>query len=412
MCLERGASAAAGEARVIATTAPARLLVLGAIVAVAFNLRLGVVSVGPVLDELMIDLSMSSTVAGVLASLPVLAFAAFGSLAPRLARRWGMYRLMQYAVVAVAAGLLLRVCTTSNSSFIALSALAVAGIGVCNVMMPAIVRLYAPGRVAATSALYTTAMAAGVTIASASTYPLMAGLGSWRPALGLWCAFAIVALAAWSRLPVLRGDRGARVVDSPAQPRMRMWRSSLAWAMAGFFGLQSLIFFSLIAWFVQIYRDHGVSAGYAGGLLGLLTLVAIPASFAFSRLASDTRSCRVAVIVLPALYLIGFAGIRFFPLGAAPLWAVLLGLAGGAFPLSLTLIGLRARTPAGAASLSGFTQGLGYLIAVLGPFAVGALYDWRHSWDVSLVLLAAIAVPMLGCGLVVSRPRFIEDGPN
>ena len=178
MGVERGVGTAEDAERVTWPAVPTRLLVLGAIVAVAFNLRLGVVSVGPVLDELMIDLRMSSTVAGILASLPVLAFAAFGSLAPRLARRWGMYRLMQYAVVGLAVGLLLRVFTTSAWSFIALSALAVAGIGVGNVMMPAIVRLYAPGRVASTSALYTTAMATGVTIASASTYPITASFGS------------------------------------------------------------------------------------------------------------------------------------------------------------------------------------------------------------------------------------------
>ena len=46
----------------------------------------------------------------------------------------------------------------------------------------------------------------------------------------------------------------------------------------------------------------------------------------------------------------------------------------------LTLIGLRARTPDGTAALSGFSQSSGYLLAALGPFAVGALHDATGSW--------------------------------
>ena len=46
----------------------------------------------------------------------------------------------------------------------------------------------------------------------------------------------------------------------------------------------------------------------------------------------------------------------------------------------LTLIGLRSRTPQGTAALSGFTQSLGYLMAVVGPFAVGALHDATGGW--------------------------------
>ena len=66
-----------------------RVLVVVGIVVLAFNLRPAAVSVGPVLDEITSGLSMSSTTAGVLTTLPVLAFAGFGALAPWLARVLG-----------------------------------------------------------------------------------------------------------------------------------------------------------------------------------------------------------------------------------------------------------------------------------------------------------------------------------
>ena len=67
-----------------------RLLVLVGIVVLAFNLRPAAVSVGPVLGELTAELGMSPTTAGVLTTLPVLAFAVFGALAPWLARVVGV----------------------------------------------------------------------------------------------------------------------------------------------------------------------------------------------------------------------------------------------------------------------------------------------------------------------------------
>ena len=71
------------------------------------------------------------------------------------------------------------------------------------------------------------------------------------------------------------------------------------------------------------------------------------------------------------------------------------------FPLILTLIGLRARTPAGTAALSGFTQSTGYLIAAIGPFGVGVLHDLSGGWTVPLLALLALCVPQLWLGLAV-----------
>ncbi len=66
-----------------------RVFALVALLLAAVNLRLAVTSVGPVLAEIRAGLGMSAAVAGLLTSLPVVCFAAFGFAAPRLARRFG-----------------------------------------------------------------------------------------------------------------------------------------------------------------------------------------------------------------------------------------------------------------------------------------------------------------------------------
>ena len=90
-------------------------------------------------------------------------------------------------------------------------------------------------------------------------------------------------------------------------------------------------------------------------------------------------------------------------------WAVLVGVGTTTFPLILTLIGLRAHTSAGTAALSGFTQSTGYLIAGIGPFAVGRAARRAGGWTVPLIVLLVLLVPQLFVGLAVARPAYIED---
>ena len=91
------------------------------------------------------------------------------------------------------------------------------------------------------------------------------------------------------------------------------------------------------------------------------------------------------------------------------LWMVLLGLGPGTFPLLLTLINLRTRTSAGAVSLSGFTQGVGYAIAAVGPLLVGVLYGATGRWELPFGLLFVTLGVLLAAGWVACRPVMLED---
>jgi CP family cyanate transporter-like MFS transporter len=110
-----------------------------------------------------------------------------------------------------------------------------------------------------------------------------------------------------------------------------------------------------------------------------------------------------------ACYPVGYVGLMIAPHALAPLWAVIVGVATVTFPLILTLIGLRARTPEGTAALSAFTQSTGYLIAAAGPFTVGVLHSATGGWTVPLVLLLVLAVPLFPLAAYVSRVRYVED---
>lgn len=376
------------------------------IVAVAFNLRPALVSIGPVLAELTTELGMSPTAAGLLTTLPALAFATFGVLAPGLAARMGVHRVTLLSLLAMVTGLALRARAESSASFLLLSVLALAGMAAANVLLPSLVKLHFPHRIGLLTSVYTTALALGLSLASVLTVPVSEAAGSWRAGIGVWALTALVAAAPWVLL--LRHDLALDRTRSTITLG-QVGRTGLGWAMALFFGLQSLQAYSIFGWFAQVYRDAGFSPATAGLLLGVITAVSIPLSFVMPSLTVRLRSPAPLICGLVLLYPIGYGGLILAPVAGAWAWAVLIGTATSVFPVALTLIGLRARTSAGTAALSGFTQGAGYVVASTGPFTVGLLHDLTDGWTVPLLALIALAVPQLVTGLLVSRRRYVED---
>jgi len=385
-----------------------KVLVVIGIVVLAFNLRPAAVSIGPVLDEITSGLGMSPTTAGVLTTLPVLAFATFGALAPWLARSVGAHRVTLISLAAVVVGLGARSRIDQIPGFLLLSLLALAGMATANVLLPSLVKLHFPNRVGLLTSIYSTALAVGLTSASALTVPISEQFGEdgWRWGLFAWALTALVAALPW--LALIRHDRSPEQIAHTVTLG-DVARTRLGWAMAVFFGLQSLQAYSIFGWFAQVYRDAGLSASTAGLLLGVITAMSIPLSFWVPAAAARRRNQSLLMIGLIACYPVGYLGLIFAPAAWPWLWAVAIGIGACTFPLILTLITLRSRTAAGTAALSGFTQSVGYLIAAIGPFGVGYLYDVTGGWTVPLGALMVLVIPQLAVGLFVARPSYIED---
>ncbi|HJR40374.1 MAG TPA: MFS transporter, partial [Nocardioidaceae bacterium] len=184
-----------------------KILVVVGIVVLAFNLRPAAVSVGPVLDELTSGLGMTPTTAGVLTTLPVLAFAAFGAIAPWLARRVGVHRVTLVSLAAVVVGLGVRSRVDSVPIFLLLSLLGLAGMATANVLLPSLIKLHFPHRVGLLTAIYSTALAMGLTAASVLTVPIALQFGAegWRWGLFAWAVTALVAALPW--IALIRHDR-------------------------------------------------------------------------------------------------------------------------------------------------------------------------------------------------------------
>ncbi|MCK1796547.1 MFS transporter [Streptomyces sp. XM4193] len=395
-----------------------RVLVAVGLVLVALNLRPAVSGLGPLLEEVRTGLGLSGAVLGVLTSVPALCFAVFGSLAPRLARRFGPLVVVVAAMGALAAGLALRALAGGTAVFLLTTALALAGIAVGNVLMPVVVKRWFPDRVGTMTGLYSTALAVGTSGAAALTVPLTQAVGgSWRFGLGVWALLALVAMLPFGAVLLLRRRREAAATGGAAvappgapAPAFRMSRSATAWALGVFFGLQATGAYVVIGWLAQIYRDSGLSASTAGALMAVAMGVSIPLSFVLPRVAAALSHQGPLAAVLALCGLGGYTGLILAPTSAPVLWALLLGVSNCAFPLVLTMIGMRSRTGVGVAKLSAFVQSTGYLIAIPGPLLVGVLHDASGSWNPPLLMMCGLLVVQLAVGVLAGRHRFVEDG--
>ncbi|MER5444022.1 CynX/NimT family MFS transporter [Streptomyces sp. NPDC002764] len=398
-----------------------RLLLIG-IVLTALNLRPAITSLGALLKEVRDGLGMSGSVAGLLTSVPPLCFAVFGVMAPRLARRFGPAAVVCAGMLAITTGLLIRPYAGGTAGFLAASALALMGIAVSNVLMPVIVKRWFPDRVGSMTGLYSMALALGTASAAAITVPMTDALGgSWQTGLAVWAALAGAAVLPW--IPFVRrreaapaeeptGRQHARVREPSyrdAVPALRITRSRTAWALAVFFGLQATAAYITMGWMAQIFRDAGVSAGTAGLLLAVTMVMGVPLAFVIPRVATRLPHQGPIVLALGVCGLAGYAGLYLAPAAGAWAWALLLGVSNCAFPLALTMVGMRARTGAGVAQLSAFAQSTGYLISIPGPLLVGVLYQHSGGWGLPIALMSGLMIPQMVVGVLAGRNRTVED---
>jgi CP family cyanate transporter-like MFS transporter len=320
-----------------------------------------VTSLGAVLGEVTRAWGFSGLLAGLLTALPVATFAVVGAAAPALSRRWGPERLVAAAMLAAAAGLTLRALTGSAVLFLAGSALALAGSAIGNVLMPTLVNRYFPERIGAMTALYTTALAVGMTGGAALTGPAERAFGGdWRVGLGVWAGLALVAAPPWL-------------------------------ALAGFAG-----------------RGAGSATRSASLSLALVSAMSVPMSIALPAIAGRRVDQRGLVVLTTVCYAGGYPGLLLAPAALGWLSAALLGAGNGAFPLAVTLIGLRTRRPEMTTALSGLVQSGGYLLAVVGPLLVGVLHQVSGGWRVPLPVVLGTLVPQLLSGLRAARPGTVE----
>jgi CP family cyanate transporter-like MFS transporter len=384
------------------------LLVGTAIVLTGFNLRTAVNSIGPVLEEIERGLGISSGLAGLITSMPLICFALIGFAGPPLAARFRDGHVLAAALLVMTAGLLLRVAVPNVWLFLLGTVLTMTGGALGNVLLPGLVKKWFPTRTGLLVGAYSTALATGGAVASVSTAPIAESMGAdgWRWGLGIWAVFALLAALPWLLVPRHPGSsRG-----SHTSVRLRaLGRSRLAWTMAVFFGVQAMEAYVIVGWTAQYLRDEGMSASAAGVLVGINALIVIPLNAVVPLGTVRQRLQRPMLVAFMACYLAGWTGLLLAPLTLTWLWVCLLGLGMGSFAMGLALFGLRGRTPESVSALSTVAQGWGYAMAAVGPLLVGLLRGVTGGYTGMFVLVYVGVGVLFASGWAICRERYVDD---
>lgn len=388
-----------------ARTRWAAILLGAALVLMAFNLRIAVTSVGPVLRAIISATGLSESGAAVLTMLPSFCFGLFGPLAPMLARRLGTEKALLVALVILAIGTGVRGLAAVPALF-AGQILASFSIGIVNVLLPGLVKRDFPKQAALMTGLYTMSLSFGGAVAAAATVPLATTLGgSWAGALAFWAIPAAIALAIWA-------PQVPRAKSRKSHERFTvrgLWSDPLAWQVTLFMGLQSAIAYTLFGWLAHMLQDRGFSELDAGYVFSVSVVGQSAGALFAPLLATRWRDQRVINVVGAAVCIVGVLGCFYAPLSSVWVWSAVLGLAqGGVFAIAVMLIVLRAADAHVAAYLSGMVQGVGYLIASLGPLIAGLLRGWTGNWNGVAMFCVALGIASAIFGIGAGRDKHVQ----
>lgn len=395
----------------------AAALLVVAVLLTASTLRSPITGVGPLIGEIQASTGLSHTAAGMLTTLPLLAFAIFALTAPKLAGKLGSNWTLLYCMLLMTAGIVIRSLPGVPALFGGMALVGTA-IAVANVIVPSLIKKDFPLRLGLMTALYTSMMNLFSGIASGISLPLSrTGLG-WRGSLGCWAILSAIAAVIWF-LAARSGKRQSETTDSgraasaAVKPKAQsaIWRSPIAWQVTLFMASQSIMFYVGVSWLPEILNGKGLSMDQAGWMLTLMQLASMIGSFLMPLVASRAPSQKWLAAASSALFLVGYGGIWLGPALLALPFILLVGLGcGTTFSLVVLFFSLRTRTAERAAELSGMAQSLGYLLAATGPTLFGFIHDQTGGWSVPLAVITVLSLITIVLGYTAGRKGYV--GPE
>ncbi|HDR8041834.1 TPA: MFS transporter [Bacillus cereus] len=385
------------------------IMVFG-IVFIAANLRAPLTSVGPIVGLIKDDMNISNTLAGMLTTLPLLAFALFSPIVPKLGRKFGVERIIFGSIVFLTVGIIIRSLSEVAALYIGTAVLGLA-ISVGNVLLPGLIKREFPEHIGLMTGVYSISMNLFGAIASGVSVPIALGLGfGWKGALEIWGILSFISIIFW--LPQMKHHNVKRdtVHHKTADSHVNVWGSALAWQVTLFMGLQSMIFYVLVAWLPEILKQQGLNSSQSGLMLSVMLLALLPFTFIVPVIAGRMSGQRSLVVITSILLLIGTLGLLYGSSKLIVLWIIALGIGGGfAFSLSMMFFGLRTSSAEQAAELSGMAQSIGYLLAAVGPTLFGFIHDATNSWTIPLLILVGASVLLFIFGLGAAKERYIDS---
>lgn len=376
------------------------VVLLLAIFTIALNMRPAITSIGPMLDVIRMQLSLSNTQVTLLTAVPVICMGIFASLAPLLSRTFGLKATM-YALI-----LIVSVMTASRGIFPGYAVLLFTAfsigiaIAVMGPLVSAMIKQNFSTQASGVISLYSFGMGVGASVSAGLTVVLFQRTESYTFALSSWSILGVLGLVFWFlamktqlEIPEVNPSLNSVVLKHSRSP----WKTKKAWYFLLFFGLQSSIFFSVLTWLAPIVTSTGMTLLEAGSILSMMTIVQILMNLLYPALMTrfPARQFWIFGLLLLGVVAIGllWTGIPLF------MWigAFIMGIPlGGLFPISLLFPLEETTTAEETNSWTAMMQTGGFIIGGLIPLLIAVVYDvtmdHRFTFLILLVLFLLLVL--------------------
>ncbi|HEM6289790.1 TPA: MFS transporter [Streptococcus suis] len=380
--------------------------IIAGIVMLGVVMRAPFTALPSILTDIATSLGVEVSSLGILTSIPLIMFALCSSLAPRLAAKFGMEKLMALVLMVMVLGSGIRVF---NLPLLFVGTVLVgATIAFINVLLPSLVAANFPKKIGFYTTIYITLMGVAATVAAMIAVPIVTAT-SWQVFIYLITAIVFLAFLIW--LPNVKNNHRFETKNQQQQTGS-LWKNKAAIAFLIFGGLQSVLYYTEITWLPTISQSVGFTKAEAGLMAGIFNLTAIPMSMIIpATLSRQTKEMRRNIMLgTSSATLIGLALMTFLPSNFI-LWSILhiiLSFSNAAlFPYMMLGFTLKTSSSQATAQLSGMVQTGGYLIAAFGPGLLGYSFPLFGSWMPLILALAVVTLAMMWTIVLIEKEDII-----
>ncbi|HFI0042269.1 TPA: MFS transporter [Streptococcus suis] len=380
--------------------------IIAGIVMLGVVMRAPFTALPSILTDIATSLDVEVSSLGILTSIPLIMFALCSSLAPKLAAKFGMEKLMALVLLVMVLGSGIRVF--SLPLLFVGTVLVGATIAFINVLLPSLVAANFPKKIGFYTTIYITLMGVAATVAAMIAVPIVTAT-SWQVFIYLITAIVFLAFLIW--LPNVKNNHRFETKNQQQQTGS-LWKNKAAIAFLIFGGLQSVLYYTEITWLPTISQSVGFTKAEAGLMAGIFNLTAIPMSMIIPAILSrQTKEMRRNIMLgTSSATLLGLALMTFLPSNFI-LWSILhiiLSFSNAAlFPYMMLGFSLKTSSSQATAQLSGMVQTGGYLIAAFGPGLLGYSFPLFGSWMPLILALAVVTLAMMWTIVLIEKEDII-----
>ena len=368
-------------------------MLLFVIAAISVNLRLGITSVGPLMDTIRTSLSLSNAQASLLTTVPVLCMGIFASLATVLNKKYGskFTLILMLSVLGIATAL--RGFLPGFSTLLITAFLIGLAIAVLGPTMSSVIKKYFPGHAAIAIGISTFFMSMGSAASAALTGIFFEVSDSFMFALAIWSAFALFGVLVVAFV-LKTGDNSKLPKQEVSEVKYKFpspWKQLKPYLFMLFYALQAALYFSTITWLVPMSVENGMTMIQGGMLLSAVMSVQVIFNLLLPIMMEKYPARRNWIYFILAA---GTAATLLFWTGDHTLmWigAFMMGIPlGGLYSAALMLPLDETLTANGANSWTAMMQTGGCIIGGLFPFVIGFIYDTTQNHNYTMIILLVI----------------------